>query len=240
MKRDLATKEDKPLTTRGAADVAHGGIGKEDLILPRVMLLQQMTPDVASYYPAIPGNYVDSITKEIVEGTFIPLFAFKFYAKFAADRKMEWGTVDGTDPRVVEGLRWYVDALGNKKTEATEMLNFLILLDSDPTTPRVLTFKRSSIKAGRQFLTRLSLIGAKEKGMYYDHRYALSSREANGVKGTYFVPTIDSPKTKEESNVDVELRNYAALLVDKYFPLMHQVAEAAASESDNEVEETPF
>lgn len=225
-------------------DVSHGGTGREDLIVPRLMLLQALTPDISSYFPAVPGDFVDSITKEVVKGTFIPLFAFKYYAKFDATRKMEWGTVDAKDPRVVKGLEWHKDADGNKKTEATEMLNFLVLLDSDSATPRILTFKRSSLKTGRYFFTRLSLVSAKERCPYWTHRYSLSSKETNGAKGTYFVPVVNSLATKEENCVAAELQAHAADIYEAYYPTMHQVADISLRdqkpEEGAEGDEVPF
>jgi hypothetical protein len=213
-------------------DTSHGGTGREDLIIPRVMLLQALTPDISSYFPAVPGDFVDSITKEVIKGTFIPLFAFKYYAKFNATRKMEWGTVDAKDPRVVEGLEWRVDAEGNKKTDATEMLNFLIVLDSDPTTPRILTFKRASLKTGRYFYTRLSLVSAKEQKSCWTHRYILASKETNGAKGVYFTPIVNSPTTKEDSVVSEELQNRCKGMFDSYYPVMHQVADSLKEQAN--------
>lgn len=218
-------------------DTSHGGTGREDLIVPRTMLLQALTPDISSFFPAVPGDFVDSITKEVIKGTFIPLFAFKYYAKFNATRKMEWGTVDAKDPRVVEGLQWHEDAQGNKKTDATEMLNFLIVLDSDPSTPRILTFKRSSLKTGRYFFTRLSLVSAKEKANCWTHRYILASKETNGAKGIYFVPIVNSQSTKEESVVSAELQARCKELYQAYYPVMHQVADSLKAQAEDGVAE---
>ena len=89
-------------------DEATGGLTGSDFEIPRVLLLQKLSPDLED--PELKhleaGMYINSVTKEILKLSFVPLFAFKQYAEFEAGGKLIWSTVNRNDPRVVKGLKW--------------------------------------------------------------------------------------------------------------------------------------
>ena len=68
-------------------DVEHGGLTAKDLEIARAALLQPTSPDLAEYSHLRAGQYINSVTKETLEGPFAPLFAFKQYAKFTPEGK---------------------------------------------------------------------------------------------------------------------------------------------------------
>lgn len=197
-------------------DITHGGISSKDLELPRVNILQALSPDVIEDPAEFkPGTIINSITKEILPPKFIPLFAFKQYAKFDEDGKLDWSTMDKTDVRVEEGLVWTKDDKGESvPPEVTEFLNVLCVFEDDTEMPLILSFKKSSLKLGRQFLTLIAL-----KGSGHGQWYSLATKQKQDGQKNYFVPKVVPSKDA----VPAELSEACAAMVATFKPLIQNI-----------------
>lgn len=204
--------------------VESGGISGSDMEIPRCSLLQSTSPVLKDNKNLNEGEFINSVTQEVLSGRFIPLFPFKQYAKFSMDGKLEWTTVNRNDPRVINGLKW----IDNQKPEVTEFLNFMIVMEANPDIPLILSFKSTSLKVGKQFLTLLELKRTKTKKPYYAYTYELGSKvQARGAQ-SWFVPKIGMPTEKHE----VENHSVYADMVSQYQPLVQNVNVEASDPVD--------
>lgn len=246
MAKGATTELAKPVETavavaKPADDVRHGGVSASDLEMPKVLVLQDLSPDVKARIGLAPGQVINSISKEVLGNLFIPLFPFKNYAKFVKGQiAPEWSTSDRLDPRVEAGLKWGKDEKGETvNPTVTEFLSFLTLFqDADGAfnmeVPLVLSFKKTALRSGKQFLTLTQMKGSKPM---YAYAYTLNVREKSGNNNTWQEPFVSVPKDKAQHELAQATVDQAAALAARWRPLvtnLNVVDDAAASE------ETPF
>ena len=165
---------------------------REDLLLPRAMLLQALSPQVVDGVEGCKsGIVINSITNEALPETFIPIFKYTEFLKFnPRDPKAEgydpaydngaliWRTNDPTDPRTAE-CKFGED--GSKPT-AMKVMNFLCLFPGVP-MPIVLGFSKTSYKAGKKLISLAQFSG----GDMFSRVYKLTTKQAESNGNKYFV-----------------------------------------------------
>jgi len=218
--------------THGGEDVSHGGISSEDLEIPRVLFLQALSPDVAEGGMKA-GTVINSITKETLGKEFLALFPFKQYVQFDDSNKLLWKTIDRRDPRVEAGIKWD----GDTPPTVTEFINVLCIFKQDgewdTTLPAVMSFKKTSLRVGRQFITLLSVRGAAGVKPY-ETVYNLSTFEKQDGLKRWFLPKI-IPAPKKEQKIDKPTLAACVELVKGFKPLIHQMpVEQTASDEEQE------
>ena len=165
-----------------------------ELTIPRVRMLQGLSPEVQAqpkiYYA---GLLINSITKEVLTEGFIPVKRMpnswvRFNARdskdpnFVPDIKpggLVWRSDDPKDPRVIEGIKF---GPNGEAPPATAFLNFLCYFEGF-TIPCLLSFGRTSYKAGQNFLTMAFGFG----GDMYSRKYKLATKQVTNDKGTFYV-----------------------------------------------------
>ncbi len=208
------TEESKDLTKTTAAGVpAKAGVPqrgfeepteKEDIIIPRVKLLQPLSPEVVEEKKGTAGDIINSLTKEALQSEFVPIFKFTnwtrfnprdnklpgFDAKFAPG-DMIWTSVDPLDQRVIDEGKWD----GDTPPLATKFLNFFCMFEGSP-MPLILSFSKTSAKTGKQLLSLAKFANCDMFG----RRYKLGAKMIAGEKGTYYIFTVapDRVTTPEE------------------------------------------
>jgi hypothetical protein len=191
-KKDLIIKEPTPPATiepqgRGFEEKTE----REDLILPRAILLQALSPQLQDVDGLKAGMVINNITNEALPEKFIPILKYTEFLKFnPRDSKDEsydpayepgaliWRTNDPSDPRTVE-CKFGED--GSKPT-ALKVMNFLCYFPG-VLMPIVLGFSKTSYKAGKKLISLAKFTG----GDLFGKVYALKVKQAekNGIK--YFV-----------------------------------------------------
>lgn len=191
-------KTETPLPPAVIAPVGRGfeePTQREDLTLPRAILLQALSPQLTD--PNLKdldlkaGMVVNNITNEQLPETFIPVFKYSEFLKFnPRDTKAEtydpayepgaliWRTSDPNDPRTAE-CKFGEDGA---KPLAMKVMNFLCYFPGHP-MPVVLGFSKTSFKAGKKLISLAQLSG----GDMFSREYKLMVKQADkdGIK--YFV-----------------------------------------------------
>lgn len=177
---------------------------KEDIEIPRVRLLQALSPEVAALGSTLkPGQIVNSITKAVMPEHFMPIFKFTNWIRFnPRDARKEgfdpaykpgeliWTSSDPTDERVIKEGSWGPDGT---PPLATKFLNFFCYFPGQE-TPVILSFSRTSFKAGKHLLSLAQMLVKDGKPAdMFQGKYKLGSKQEIGATGTpYYIYTIES------------------------------------------------
>lgn len=170
-------------------------IGMDDLILPRVELLQALSPSVVAG-EAMAGRIVNNITKEnLGKPILIPIFITKNWIRWRKREEgggMMWRSNDPTDERVIEESQWGADGA---KPLATAYINFLCLVDGSD-LPIIVSFANTNYKTGRKWFTLTKM----SSGHLYDSQYEVSSHSTTNNKGTFYVLDVKrmGPATEDQ------------------------------------------
>lgn len=170
-------------------------IEREDLLIPRAKLLQPNSPEVIE--PAYEGKFragqiINSLTKDVLDAEFVPVFKFTNWIRFnPRDEKafgymsefgpgdMIWSCNDPLDERVQTEGKWGEDG---SPPIATKFLNFFCVFKGSP-MPVILSFSKTSFKAGKQLLSLAKFAGCD----MFARKYMLTAKQEINSKGTYFV-----------------------------------------------------
>lgn len=217
MTTDLMNKPAGAYALAKTEDAKHGGMTGTDLEIPRALILQGLSPDVVEG-GLKSGTVINSLTKETLDGQFLALFPFKQYIKFTEEGKVEWKTIDRTDPRVEAGLQW----VGDEAPAVTEFINMLTIFkvggEWDLSMPLILSFKKTSLRIGRQFNTLLSLSQAQGKP-YYASPYSIKTFLKQDGQKSWYLPKI-SPVPSKEAKVPKEVIEAAAVYTAQFKPMI--------------------
>jgi len=194
-KKEVAVKQPTEVAVPVVNKEIDRNVGNEDLILPRLELLQALSPSVVKD-GATPGIIVNNLTKEdLGSPTIVPIYLTKNWIRWRPRHEgggMVWRSDDPTDPKVIEESKWGADGA---KPLATAYLNFLCLVSGD-SMPVIVSFCNTSYKTGRKLLTLVKM----SPGHLFDSRFELSATSQTNNKGTFFVFDVKKigPSTSEE------------------------------------------
>lgn len=171
------------------------GINMDELTIPRVKMLQGLSEEVKKEpRKFIAGMLINSVSKQELIGLegagikFIPLAKLPTtWVRFnARDRKAEdfvpefaegavvWRSDDPKDPRVIEQGKWD----GDKKPVATEFMNFLCYVEGFA-IPLVLSFSKTSFRAGKDFYTMAVGFGGAMRSRKYELKALSKTKSGN-------------------------------------------------------------
>lgn len=190
-----------PVSRRGLEEP----IQNEDLIIPRLMLIQNTPPKSVTIDKKIctPGTLINSLTvlpialDEKGGAPFIPILRGVKWIRFNAqdadkpgyDPSYElgakmWESRNPADPRVKEQGAWGPD---NKAPLATKFIEFLCLVDGE-SMPLVIGFAKTSFAAGKQ-LTSMAQFSNKD---LFARKYRLRSKEqTNDRKQNFYSLAVE-------------------------------------------------
>ena len=175
----LATQE--PMTGE-----AIEGSEQTDFQIPSAYMIKGTQSDQMIFPGVAPGSMVNTLTQEpILADTFIVLpCGYKDYQDTRPDASLQTSRNLGDWPDI--DTNWDArKAAGHDGPPPVSLrLNFLVLFAGED-FPMVLRFKRTSLQVGR---TLNSLFKVHKGRMLYRIR----SKEAQGTKGPYIVPTISA------------------------------------------------
>lgn len=157
-------------------------ITSKDLRLPRIALLQSLSPQVQNEGEKYkPGMFIDTLTQDILKApiTFIPSFVFSNVIKWkprAEGGGMIWKTTNPT-PEQLKEIQWN----GNEKPTADQYINVVCTVPGVD-VPLILSLCKTSLKAGQTLATLIQLSGCAWK-----YNYELDAIKTTNAKGTFYV-----------------------------------------------------
>ena len=167
---------------------------QSDLIIPIAKLFQGNPTEADKYPEARGGQVINSLTQDLLEGSFVPIFkrteVVKFNGKKVGDDDFDpaykpgaliWKTSDPNDPK------WKCGDWGENGEKPTAMrcMNFLCLFEGQP-MPLLLRFSRTSYRAGKTLLSLAQFSG----GNMFDRKYKLGSKKEDSDGNIYYIFTV--------------------------------------------------
>lgn len=188
--KSLAPKTNGTLVIGGKGRGFETESGREDLLIPRVKLLQPLSPEVQELDMKA-GQIINSLTKEVLPVEFVPVFVFKEYIRFnARDEKSE-----GYDDKYAPGaLMWKTSDPNAPEVEQTkfgpngerplgqQVLNFFSYFPGC-TMPIIVSFSKTSYKTGKQLYSLAKFCG----GDMFSRKYTLSAKKETNDSGIFWV-----------------------------------------------------
>lgn len=213
---------------------------REDLIIPRVKLLQALSPEVAEGGLKA-GLIINSLTKEILPTDFIPVFKFTNWIRFNPRDNSKpgydatfgpgdiiWRSVDPLDPKVRSEGSFGVNG---ELPLAIKFLNFFAYFPG-VTMPIIISFSKTSYKAGKQLLS----LAQFTPGDMFSRKYKLSAKQTKNDIGTFYVLNVEpagKPSDEEYSAAESLYNNFGSKVKDIQ---VHEEGDEAA----NAAEQAPF
>ncbi len=164
----------------------------EDMEMPRAKLIQFTSDEAQADVKEErkdPGSIVNSITKEALGNIFIPIFNSVNFVQWNPRKKddpnydpsfepgeMVFSTSDRRDPRVVDGIKF---GPNGEPPKITKYMNFLCFFIGH-NYPLVLSFAKTSFKAGARLNTLTKISGGDMFGFKY--KLIVTIRENAGTK----------------------------------------------------------
>lgn len=186
MAKEVVVKQEAPAPAvyTGPTGLA-SNITAADLHLPRVAVLQALSKQVQDDGDKYrQGMLINTLTQEVLPSPliFTPVFVFKNVIKWKPRSEgggMIYKTLNFTK-EVLRDISWDKE----KKPVADQYINAVCLVDGQD-MPLIISFCKTSLKAGQDLLTFVQLSG-------YAHRYQyeLTSQKTTNDKGTYYVLRI--------------------------------------------------
>lgn len=190
------------------------GISKEDILIPKILLMQAMSQLVTEKEIAEPGDIIVSTTEEVVGGKenpliFVPLMSFKTWTiSELVGAKYEFrDTIPMTPKNAADPLEFEENGVKYRRDKG---LNFYVLLKKDleaaakgegAVMPALLAFRRTSFTAGKKLASGIQMSSMMKKSAA-SSAYALSSTKRKTDDHTYYVydvaPSKDSKVSIEE------------------------------------------
>ena len=190
MGKDVAVKQSTALSTNVNRRGFETESGKEDLLIPRSKLIQPLSPEVDELGIKA-GAIINSLTKEILPATFIPVFVFKEFIRFnarATDKAgydpnfplgaLMWKTSDPTDP-LVEQTKF---GPNGEQPVGQAVLNFFSYFPGCA-MPIIVSFAKTRYKAGKQLYSLTKFC----QGDMFSRKYTLSTKKETNDSGSYWV-----------------------------------------------------
>jgi len=208
---------DSALTDKTPTGIVPQGRGFEgmkmersDLIIPRAKLLQALSPEVveSKFDGAKAGQIINSLTLEALPTRLVPIFTFKSWFRFNPRNRsdegfdpnyeagaMIWRSIDPDDPKVQEEAAF---GPNGEKPLAMTCLNFFSLFPGVQ-MPIVVSFSKTSYKAGKQLLSLARFCG----GDMWGRAYQLDASMVTNDQGTFYVFGIKALEvsTPEEQKI---------------------------------------
>jgi hypothetical protein len=195
-------------------------ISNDDILIPKLLLMQAMSQLVSEKEAAEAGDIIKSTTEEVVGGRekgvkIVPLMSFKTWtiSEFTGSKFEFRSTEPLTMQNAAAALEW-TDAASDGSGKTTTWrrdkgLNFYVLVKGDleaavngngACLPALISFRRTSMQAGKKLASGISE-SAMMKRPAASRVYELKSMKRKTDDHTYFVfdlvPTADKVSNEE-------------------------------------------
>lgn len=180
-------------------------IGQEDLLIPKIILLQHNS-NLVKKDGKKPGTFINGTTMKDYGANveFIPVKAQKYYDMLKQEGTrmvFEARTYDANDPRL-KGRRFFRD--GDVKANANSVMSFLCIIEGQPA---LIAFKVSGYKAGKKLASQ-----AKMKGEdLFAFKYRLVFKTEQGDGNDWYVQDVEEMGRATEMEFKQAEQAYDAL-----------------------------
>jgi hypothetical protein len=181
------------------------GIDADDIIIPKVLLMQSIS-QLVDAEKAKAGDFVHSLDEVVIGAKeekpveFIVLGMYKTLQTYEDDKYVKTEPLTSVNKNLP-----YEEVVGATKVNRTKVMNYYVIRPSDieamQVFPMVISFKRTSFKAGKKLATKLTMLEEFGAPMYAK-TFNLVATQEEGEKGKYYVMDI---KDGRKSN-DVEVK----------------------------------
>lgn len=239
--KELAVTENQSTGLPAIADqLAELGVSAQDLIIPKLLLMQNTSEYVGDKKAAM-GDIVNSQSLEVVGGigkdlAIVPLKMYKTWRVYNMDSgQPEFVRQDAVTAQN-EKLPWEdMEEIDGKKVPIRRdlCLNFFVLLRTDlengDAFPLVVSFKRTSTQAGRQLATHLFKMACLGR-LPYSQTQVLQVKAQKKDKNTYGVYEIakGAELTEEQKQLAGDWLKRLASITYKVDESEDEVPETAA------------
>ena len=227
---DVTTKKDGAVAINmfeADADQGTQNISQEDLALPFLKVLGQLSPEInkrdGKYIDgAEPGMIINTVTNEIFDGSkgiqIIPAFYKRQYVEWQ-DRGTSTGApvaIHDADSDIVSQTtrdKSYKDRLPNGNYLENTANHFVIQVSDNPTSA-LISMKSTQLKVSRKWNSMMMGIKMQGKnGLFtpptYSHIYNLKTVQMSNDKGTWFGWDISKVGTVSEKGMYDIAKNFA-------------------------------
>ena len=223
----VATKKEGALSTNlFEADANKGSqnISQEDLALPFLKVLGQLSPEVNKTHGkyvegAEPGKIINTVTNELYSNiNVIPVFYKRQYIEWQ-DRGQSTGApvaIHEADSDIVSTTtrdKSFKDRLPNGNYLENTASHFVILMGDSPTTA-LISMKATQLKVSRKWNSMMMGIKLQGKnGLFtpptYSHIYNLSTVQMSNDRGTWFGWEVEKMGPVEDKNIYGMAKSFA-------------------------------
>ena len=197
-KKEVAKAQSTAVATAAGAPRGFEHESPKDLLLPRIELLQALSPAVAEGKGKA-GDIVNQISKSpLPTNVFLPIAMHRKFIKWIPRNEgggIEYQTSDPEDPRVIKDTKW--GAHGEKPT-CTAYMNFLVLMEGT-TLPIVLSFSMTNYQEGRKLYTMCKMANCD----MWLRKYRLASKQKKNNMGIWYVYDVSEAGTSSEEDAKV-------------------------------------
>jgi hypothetical protein len=177
----------------------------KDLLLPRIELLQGLSPAVQEGKGRA-GDLVNQISKSpLPTNIFLPITMHRKYIKWIPRDQgggIEYQTSDPTDERVIEDVKW---GRHGEKPSCTAYMNFLVLLEG-ATLPIVLSFSLTNYQEGRKLYTMCKMANCD----MWKKKYKIASKIKTNNMGTWHVYDVSEVGDSSAQDIATAEKLYEA------------------------------
>jgi len=203
-KKAVAKKTETQVSTKTENETwGSEGIDAEDILIPRIMLMQGLSDLVTEGHASI-GDFIDSLDKDRTiakKGETFDVVVFGVEKKIIRTKNKEF---DGMED-FVSGYKYDEVAANGDVIKRSLLMQFYVLLKEDiengDAFPYVLSFTKTATKPGKSLATKiakLTMIGKPSAARYFTIGTELQSND----HGKWFIPTIASGEETEQKVIE--------------------------------------
>ena len=207
------------LATIGLDEFGSAPVSSNDIMIPKLQLMQKMSRKLDADDTLREGDVIDSLSGEKVGGLKDPFEVLPFYMEkvwFTSVRNgEEWELLSIEDVTVENENKRYNETVNGKEYKNELHMRFYCIRPADATLPYVLTFKGMSLKSGKLLATQMYIKNRAAKlnpaGMVMN----VSITKESNDKGTFCVMTPSPARRSTQEEQQMALDWYRTVIASK-------------------------
>lgn len=219
MEKTLEKRQETKLSTEVMSDWGTENVDNKDILIPKLLVMQGLSKFVTEE-KAMLGDFCNSVSSEVI-GTargekekqkpvaFVPIMTFKTWVQYKLidGKRQYWNVIEHTPQNSNLPLKGITkDEFGiDTEVERDECINFYVLLADQPDAlPYVLSFRRTSKRAGKilsTYFKECQIATARGKPTPpAANIFNLCAQKVTNDKGTFYVLEVTrAGKTPEQT-----------------------------------------
>jgi hypothetical protein len=195
-------QETMPAAAMDMSAWGDGDVSAKDIIIPKILCMQGLS-DLVADGKAKMGDFVDNLTNEVIGSIdnpvdFVPFHMEKIYIiskKGQGDNRFEFDRIEAE-----AGQQYpFEEEIGGVTYKYEYTLQFYVLRPEDTSIPYVISFKSTSLKAGKTLATQMYVRNRAAGLVPPAYTMQLTGIKEKGQQGTYIkLVAKQGAKTKPE------------------------------------------